>query len=255
MIRKIGWDKMLQLMKSHTTVRKYTDEQISDETFHQLIEAAQHAASSNFVQAYSVIQVKDEQIKKQLGVLSRNEFQFSTAALSLVFCADLHRAKQAVERNDAEMIGDNLENYTVATIDTALFGQNFAIAAESMGYGVCYIGGVRNNPKEISELLDLPDYVIPLFAMTVGVPVKLNEVKPRLPVEAIIHEDGYNKEKYAEQLKEYDDITQAYYMRRTNNKKDFTWSETMKDFLSVEKRPHLLEFVQSKGFLTKTEDK
>lgn len=242
---------MLKTMKSHTTVRRYTDEEISDDTFHQLIEAAQHAASSNFVQAYSVIQVKDEEKKAELGKLSRNAFQFETAALSLIFCADLQRAKQAVEKHDEEMIGDNLENYTVATIDTALFGQNFALAAESLGYGVCYIGGVRNNPKEISELFGLPEYVIPLFAMTVGVPVKINEVKPRLPVEAIVHEDEYNKEKYEEQLNTYDDITQAYYKKRTNNRKDFTWSETMRDFLSVEKRPHLLEFVQSKGFLTK----
>ena len=242
---------MLQLMKSHTTVRKYTDEPISDEVFHQLIEAAQHAASSNFVQAYSVIQVKDEKKKEQLGVLSRNEYQFSTAALSLIFCADLQRAKQAVELQGKEMQGDNLENYTVATIDTALFGQNFAIAAESMGYGICYIGGVRNNPKEISELFGLPEYVIPLFGMTVGVPVKHNEVKPRLPVEAIVHEDGYDTEKYADQLKAYDELTKAYYMRRTNNKKDFTWSETMKDYLSTEKRAHLLEFVQSQGFLNK----
>lgn len=242
---------MLETMKSHTTVRRYTDEKISDDIFHQLIEAAQHAASSNFVQAYSVIQVKDEDKKVQLGKLSRNEFQFETAALSLVFCADLQRSKQAVEKHDEKMIGDNLENYTVATIDTALFGQNFALAAESMGYGICYIGGVRNNPKEISELFDLPEYVIPLFAMTVGVPVKLNEVKPRLPVEAIVHEDRYDNEKYDEQFNTYDEITQAYYKKRTNNRKDFTWSETMSDFLSVEKRPHLLEFVQSKGFLTK----
>src|SRR5699024_4773590 len=152
---------MLETMKSHTTVRKYTDEPISDDVFHQLIDAAQHAASSNFVQAYSVIQVKDEHKKAELGKLSRNEFQFETAAL---------------------------------------FGQSFALAAESMGYGICYIGGVRNNPKQISELFNLPEHVIPLFGMTVGVPVKLNEVKPRLPVEAIVHEDGYDKEKYHEQL-------------------------------------------------------
>jgi len=240
---------MLSTMKSHTTVRKYTDEVISDDVFHELVEAAQHAASSNFVQAYSIIQVKDEEKKKELGRLSRNEYQYSTSALSLVFCADLHRAKHAVEKHGETMKGGNLENYTVATIDTALFGQNFALAAESQGFGICYIGGVRNNPREISQLFDLPDHVIPLFGMTVGVPVKINEVKPRLPVQAIVHEDSYNSSKYEKQLEEYDNVTQAYYRRRTKNRKDFTWSETMRDFLRVEKRSHLLNFVQSQGFL------
>src|SRR5699024_7708461 len=131
---------MLETMKTHTTDRKYTDQSICDNVFQQLIDEAQHAGSSNFVQAYSVIQLNDKHKKAELGKLSRNEFQFETAALSLVFCADLQRAKQAVEKHDTEMIGDNLENYTVAVVDTALFGQNFALAAESMGYGICYIG-------------------------------------------------------------------------------------------------------------------
>ena len=52
--------------------------------------------------------------------------------------------------------------------------------------------------EEISELLHLPEGVAPLFAMTIGVPDEANEVKPRLPVEAIIHENGYDEEKYDE---------------------------------------------------------
>src|SRR5699024_1127224 len=145
------------------------------------------------------------------------------------------------------MIGDNLENYTVAVVDTALFGQNFALAAESMGYGICYIGGVRNNPKQISELFNLPEHVIPLFGMTVGVPFKVNDVKLCLPVEAIVHDDGYYKEKYHEQLDTYDEVTSYYYKRRTNIRKDFSWIEKVRDYLSTEKRPHLVEFVQAQG--------
>ena len=85
-----------------------------------------------------------------------------------------------------------------APSDVALFAQNVAIAAESKGYGICYIGGVRNAPEEISELLSLPKGVAPLFAMTIGVPDEANEVKPRLPVEAIIHENSYDADKYDE---------------------------------------------------------
>ena len=32
----------------------------------------------------------------------------------------------------------------VTVIDAALAAQNAAIAAESMGLGICYIGGIRN---------------------------------------------------------------------------------------------------------------
>src|SRR5690625_4292755 len=158
---------MIDLLSSHSTVRKYKDEPISDEVFHRLLFAAQHASSSNFVQSYSVIHVKDTEKKEALGKLSKNELQFQTAALALLFCADLKRGEKAVKMHDKELISGTVETFLVATVDTTLFAQNFVIAAESKGYGICYIGGVRNNPKEISELFELPEYVVPLFGMTV----------------------------------------------------------------------------------------
>ena len=77
-----------QLLRNHSSVRKYTGESIPRETVIDLIETAQMAASSHFVQAYSVIWVTDEDKKKQLGELSKNEFQFQTAGGSFLFCVD-----------------------------------------------------------------------------------------------------------------------------------------------------------------------
>src|SRR5699024_2527534 len=240
---------MLQLLKSHTSVRKYTDEKISDEQLYELLEAAQYGASSHFVQAYSVIHVKDETKREQLATLTNNEFQFKTAPVALLFCADLRRNEKAVEMHGKELIGDRVEDFLVASIDTAIYAQNFVIAAESKGYGICYIGGARNNPAEISEVFNLPNYVVPLFAMTVGVPTKTNEVKPRLPLEAVVHVDSYDETKYDEILKEYDETYNNYIKVRTNNKKNITWTESMADFWPKPRRAHLKEFVQSKGYL------
>lgn len=240
---------MLELLKSHTSVRKYSDEKISDEQLYELLEAAQYSASSHFVQAYSVIHVKDEEKINKFAALTNNEFQFTTAPVALLFCADLKRNVNAVEMHGKELIGDRVEDFLVAAVDTAIYAQNFVIAAESKGYGICYIGGARNNPAEISDLFDLPEYVIPLFAMTVGVPTKKNEVKPRLPLEAVVHVDGYNEEKYNDLLKEYDETYNNYIKARTNNKKDITWTESMADFWSKPRRAHLKDFIQSKGYL------
>lgn len=99
-----------------------------------------------------------------------------------------------------DIVADSAENVLVGVADVSLFAQNFVIAAESMGYGICYIGGVRNKPSEISELFNLPDHVFPLFGLTIGVPARRNEVKPRLPVSAVLHENEYNVEKYEELL-------------------------------------------------------
>src|SRR5690606_28965361 len=156
---------------------------ISDDKLKELLHAAHNAASSHIVQAYAVIQVKDPANIEELYKLSNNERQFQTAALSSLFCADLKRGQNADQLHDKDIVVNTVEDFLVATIDTALLARNFVVAAESEGYGICYIGGVRNNPKEISELFELPDYVIPLFGMTVGVPDQENEVKPRMPVD------------------------------------------------------------------------
>ena len=240
-----------QLLRSHTSVRKYTSEVIPRETVIDLIETAQMAASSHFVQAYSVIWVTDEEKKQKLGELSKNEFQFQTAGASFLFCVDFKRLHEAGKKHDVEIVVDTAENLLVGVTDVALFAQNFVIAAEAEGYGICYIGGARTSAKEISELFNLPEYVFPMFAMTIGKPTKVNETKPRLPVSAILHENSYNVEQYEELLSEYDDTMEQYYASRSSNQKMATWTKQMADFLVVQRRPEIRSFLAEKGFTWK----
>lgn len=240
-----------ELLRSHSSVRKYTGEQISKETVIDLIETAQMAASSHFVQAYSVIWVTDEEKKAKLGELSNNDFQFKTAGASFLFCVDFKRLQATGQKHGVDIVADSAENVLVGVADVALFAQNFVVAAEAMGYGICYIGGARNNPAEISELFNLPEYVFPLFAMTIGTPTKRNETKPRLPVAAVLHENSYDVEKYDALLDEYDATMEGYYASRSANQKTATWTKQMADFLIEQKRPYIKEFLATKGFTWK----
>lgn len=237
-----------QLLRNHSSVRKYTGESIPRETVIDLIETAQMAASSHFVQAYSVIWVTDEDKKKQLGELSKNEFQFQTAGGSFLFCVDFKRLHEAGKKNGVEIVVDSAENLLVGITDVALFAQNFVVAAEAEGYGICYIGGARTSAKAISELFELPEYVFPMFAMTIGTPTKRNETKPRLPVAAVLHENSYNVAQYETLLDEYDATMQAYYESRSSNQKTATWTKQMADFLVVQRRPEIKDFLLEKGF-------
>lgn len=239
---------MIDLLKQHTSVRSYTDEGIDDATLYEMLEAGQHASSSHFVQAYSVIHVTDAEKKAKLAELSNNERQINSAPVTLLFCADLKRLEIASSLHETEFVADYAENFLVAVIDTALFAQNVAVAAESKGYGICYIGGVRNEITAISELFNLPDFVLPLFAMTIGVPVKRNEVKPRLPLAAILHENTYVTDHYKEELAKYDQMMRDYYIRRTKNKKDTNWTTEMAKFYRKPRREHMKQFIESKGF-------
>ncbi|WP_332647756.1 oxygen-insensitive NADPH nitroreductase [Lysinibacillus sp. 54212] len=237
-----------ELLRSHSSVRKYTGEKIPRETVLDLIETAQMAASSHFVQAYSVIWVTDEEKKQKLGELSKNDFQFKTAGASFLFCVDFKRLQVAGQKHGIDIVADSAENVLVGVADVSLFAQNFVIAAEAAGYGICYIGGARTNPAEISELFNLPDFVFPLFAMTIGTPTKKNETKPRLPVQAVLHENTYDVEQYNTLLDDYDATMEQYYASRSSNQKMATWTKQMADFLIDQKRPFIKEFLSSKGF-------
>ncbi|RPF54259.1 oxygen-insensitive NADPH nitroreductase [Aquisalibacillus elongatus] len=238
----------MDLLKRHVSIRKYKDTEIANEDLHELIDAAQHAASSNFVQAYSIVRVTDAEKREALAELSRNEQQIMSAPVVLLFCVDFKRLEYALKKNGEELDMTGLENFLVGTTDTSLFAQNFAVAAESKGYGICYIGGVRNNPEQISELVSLPDHVFPLFGMTIGVPDETQYVKPRLPVEAILHENEYDEEKYPSIIEKYDEDMAEYYQSRLTNRRVGTWSETMAKMLKAPRRLHMREFVLSKGF-------
>lgn len=81
----------------------------------------------------------------------------------------------------------------LGAVDTALAAQNALVALESMSYGGCYIGGVRNHPAEVAAELNLPPKVFPLFGLTVGKPDpgRPASVKPRLPQEAVLYNETY----------------------------------------------------------------
>lgn len=243
----VSMNEMIHKMEQHASVRKYKNESIPKNIVERMVQAAQHAASSHFVQAYSVMYITNENLKAQLAELSGNRHVKDCAAF-FVCCADLKRLEKACEKHGAEIKSDTVEDFIVATVDVSLFAQNLALAAESLGYGICYIGGIRNNPEEVSQLLHLPDKVYPVFGMTVGVPNESHAVKPRLPVEAILHENTYDENKYDELLEEYDRTTNEYYKGRTTNQKDVTWTGSMSAFMSKEKRMHMKEFLNKKGF-------
>lgn len=242
---------VIELMKSHASVRDYKEKQLTREEVSELIQAAQHAATSHFVQAYSVVWVTDPEKRKKLGELSRNSKQMEGAGAVFLMCADYNRLKHAGEIQGEKIIFDQAENLLVAVTDVGLLAQNLALAAESKGYGICYIGGVRNNMEAISELVGLPEGVFPVYGLTVGLPNEGNEVKPRLPVEAILHENEYDEAKYETLLPEYDAAIQEYYERRSTNQKSETWTQQMANFLKRPHRQDLKGVLAKKGFLFK----
>ncbi|MBX2884323.1 MAG: oxygen-insensitive NADPH nitroreductase [Granulosicoccus sp.] len=240
-----------RLLQSHRSIRKFTDEAVPLDVINELVRCGQAAATSSNVQAVTVIRVTDTAKREALAEFAGGQKYVVSAGAFLVYCADMNRPRYACERLDGEYAAGMTEQFIIATVDVALAAQNAVVAAESMGLGICYIGGLRNKPAEVSELLGLPNHVYPVFGLCLGYPAQDPEVKPRLPLGAVLMEDTYDSGVFDANIDQYDAEVQHYYMTRTGGNKDSTWSQEMKGLVGKESRPHMLGFLQGKAFLQK----
>ncbi|MEH7107700.1 oxygen-insensitive NADPH nitroreductase [Bacillus sp. JJ1764] len=241
-------NEVISTILNHRSLRHFEDQPLTDEQIKTIVSCAQAAPTSSFVQAYSIIGVKDQERKRKLAEIAGNQEYVAINGHFFVFCADLYRHQLIGEQHQKEVLPSiqSTEKFMVALIDAALAAQNAAIAAESMGLGICYIGGIRNNLEEVKQLLKTPERVIPLFGIAVGYPTKITGQKPRLPFEHIYHEDEYeqDQEVYLEQLKEYDELISNYYRDRTGGKRTDSWTEQMAAMLEKQSRMYMKDFVQ-----------
>lgn len=240
----------LSLLMNHRSIRKFTDEPVTEEQLKTIVAAGQMASTSSNVQAYSIIAVTDSEKKRVLAELAGNQAYIVECPVFLVWCADLYRLKKITEPHvgDQPTYEDSTENFIVATVDAALSAQNAAIAAESLGLGIVYIGGIRNRIAEFAEALDLPELVYPVFGMCLGHPDQQPGLRPRLPVGAVLHRESYDRAAI-EEAKRYDQISAEYLSKRTNGKNRTPWSELMGKRLAEPVRLHMKEFLEGKGFM------
>lgn len=237
----------IDLLLKHRSIRRYTTESIEPELLELLIRCGQAAPTSSFVQAYSIIQVTDPAKRSAIATAAGDQAWIRQAPEFLVLCADLTRINYC-----GELQGETWQGYTehslVATIDVALLAQNILTAAESVGLGGVCIGGIRNNIATVSEVLDLPALVYPVFGLCLGWPDQDPAVKPRLPVSAILHRDQYDSARLPTVIQTYDETLQHYYAARASNQRISNWSTQTYQAIYGKCRAHMLSFLQARGF-------
>lgn len=247
-------DYVYELMKKHHSVRRFKSTPLSEDTVEKLVEAGQSASTSSYLQTYSIIGIDDPEIKEDLKEVSGQPYVVENGYL-FVFVLDYYRhnlINENVESN-MEVSFESAEGLLVGSIDVALVAENMAVAAEDMGYGIVYLGSLRNDVGRVREILDLPEYTFPLFGMAIGEPAE-NEngsAKPRLPLEHVFHRNQYNsdKEKQINELKTYDQTVSDYYKARTNGKRTETWSAQIESFLGNKTRLDMLNQLNDAGLI------
>ncbi|GIU13117.1 oxygen-insensitive NADPH nitroreductase [Shewanella sp. MBTL60-007] len=236
----------IEAILQHRSIRHFTEQKIEDEKLELILRCANAASSSSFIQCSSIIRVTLPDVRAKLAEFAGGQVYVESAAEFLVFCTDFNRHQQI--HPDAQL--GFTEQTLIGAVDTGIMGQNALLAAESLGLGGVYIGGIRNNPQQVTELLGLPKHVLPLFGMCLGYSAKVPEMKPRLPLSIVVHQERYQSLDKQE-LERYDQHIRNYYASRSRNNKQKSWSEQITATLSKESRPFMQDYIESQGFSLK----
>jgi FMN reductase (NADPH) len=249
----------LELIHQHGSCRRYKTDPLPTSVIETIVGAGQRASTSSNLQTYSVIAVTDASKREQLFKLCGQQQHIVEAPLFLAFCADLARMERICQLRGYTQVADQTENFLIAALDAGIVAQNTALAAQSLGLGVCYIGAIRNNPREVIDLLGLPKLVFPITGMTVGHPAKEPRLRPRLPLREILHLENYHAP-IDEALREYDQdmIDTGIYKNRqvpipgkSEEMEEYGWMEHSARRSTQVLRPFLREVLEEQGFALK----
>jgi hypothetical protein len=154
-------------------------------------------------------------------------------------------------------VTDTVENFLIAAVDAVIAAQTAALAAESLGLGICYIGSIRNQSAAVIDLLGLPRLIFPVAGLTLGWPAASPVLRPRLPLNGVLHWECYDTRDRDEALHAYDRAmiaTGIYEGRQVpvqgqpEKMVDYGWLEHTARRVSQASRVELKDVLSRQGF-------
>ena len=223
---KIKSTAVIEQQLKRSTCRDFDPRPLEDGVLDLLMASAQSAATSGYLQTYSVIALTTPEEKAKLFTTAQsrqaigsvdglNVTAINNCSVFLIWVADLHRIDFILRNTvtDEEVLKQptRAEYHLKAIIDAALASQAFSISAESMGLGVMYCGAIRQiHAEHFEREFNFPKLTFPIFGMAVGYPSKefVPRLKPRLATEIVLHKGEYKQLNNMNTLTEYNEIYQ-----------------------------------------------
>ncbi len=187
----MDFQSLKEYFKNRHSYRRFSVTPPDDALIDEIIELAMHAPTTGNMQLYSVIVTRDAEMLARLRPTHFNQPAATNAPILLTVCADFNRFSRWCELSRAKPGYDNFLSFTSAMLDATIISQQIVTIAEMMGLGTCYLGTVTYNADLISDILDLPELVIPVACIALGWPEGKAEETERLPLEAVRFHEHY----------------------------------------------------------------
>ena len=154
-------EDLIGTILSRRSIRKYAPEPISDEQIQRILEAAMAAPSASNRKPWHFVIVKN---KKVLNTLAEN----------LQYGKMLHEAALCIA-----VCGDTAISERFWVQDCSAATENILLAATALGLGSVWLGIYpgEDRVKMISELLRIPENIVPLSLISIGHPAENKEAR------------------------------------------------------------------------------
>ena len=239
----------------HRVHRRYIEREVAPDLMRLLCACALSAPSKSDLQQADILIVRDNSNRQAIADLMPGMPWLIDAPVFLVFLANARRLPLIAEARGKPFPNDHLDLFFNASVDAALVLATFMCAAEAVGLGCCPISVIRDHAATVSDMLALPDKVIPIAGMCVGWPAEEGGITPRLPLDLTVHEERYDDGDLIAQIDGYDRrraTTRPYRNQRQADRfgraEFYGWSEDKARQYADPARENFGAFVRTKGF-------
>jgi nitroreductase len=239
----------------HRVHRRYLARDIAPDLLRLLCACALSAPSKSDLQQSDILIIREKAKRHAIADLLPEMPWLRDAPVFLVFLANGRRLPEIVRMRGKPFPNDHLDLFFNATVDAAIVLTTFLRAAEAAGLGCCPISVIRDHAATISDMLALPDKVIPIAGMAVGWPAEAGGITPRLPLSMTVHEERYSENDLGAQIEGYDcrrDALRPYRRQRATERfgvaSFYGWSEDKARQYASPARADFGAFVRAKGF-------
>jgi len=194
-----GLSKPLLNRKS---IRRFKDRPVPRDIVEKIVRAGQNAPTGGGQQAYSFILISNNRKKRSIMQAIGRQGFMEEAPLWLMICVDWARFYRLCDALELDIEYGPLTQLYRGVMDAMLAAENMVIAAETLGLGSVFNGGVRNGLTKLAEILKLPRNVLPVVLLCIGYPDEEPPTRPRWPLEVVLHENEY-KMPTDQQIRDY----------------------------------------------------
>ena len=237
-------------MAGRGVCRSYLDQPVELDLIRTLCGVALSSPSKSDLQQRDIVVVTDPAIRSELDAVTGFDWQ-PMAPVLLVFCANHERMHVCHRLAGIPMTNNHLDGFFNASVDAGVALSAFVSAADRIGLGTCPLSVLRNDAQQVSDLLALPQRVIPVAGLTVGWPARPSRIAPRLSLQATVHMNRFEADQ-ERGIREYDQRRGSPARQREPDrfaeKPDYGWSDDKARQYADPQRDDWGAFVRAKGF-------